>query len=90
MGGEEYLPLVKITPDDISHITLSNPKHCKACESQACLYVCPSAVFYWDELVETLDILWRRCVECGACQPACPENIEYQNPRGGFGVSYHL
>ena len=90
MGGEEYLPLVKITPDDQSHITLKNQERCKTCELQACLYVCPSAVFFWDDVAKKLDILWHRCVECGACEPACPQNIEYKDPRGGYGVSYYL
>jgi ferredoxin like protein len=90
VSGEAYLPFVKITPDDKSHIFVKNQKKCKSCEIKACLYVCPSAVFNWDEMQEKIDILWRRCVECGACEPACPENVEYKHPNGGFGVSYHM
>lgn len=88
MSGENYLHLVTIHPDDVSHITLRNPKHCKKCEPRNCLYVCPSAVFLWDEKQLELQVLWQRCVECGACEPACPENVKFRFPRSGFGVSY--
>lgn len=88
MTVERYLRLVQILPDQTSHITLKNQKRCKTCDIRACLYVCPSGVFVWDELRETVDVLWHRCVECGACEPACPENVEYRHPRGGYGVRY--
>ncbi len=90
MGGENYLPLLKIIPDDQSHITIKDAKRCRLCLLKRCLFVCPSAVFVWDEDRQKPDVLWERCLECGVCEPTCPENVEYCQPRGGFGVAYFL
>ncbi len=90
MGGEDYLQLLKIMPDSKSHIIIKDTERCKLCVPKSCLFVCPSAVFVWDEDKQKPDVLWRRCLECGACEPTCPENVEYGHPRGGFGVSYFM
>lgn len=88
MGAVVYLPLLKITPDNKSHINIKDAEHCKLCVPKGCLFVCPSAVFVWDEERQRPAVLWQRCLECGACEPTCPENVEYRHPRAGFGVSY--
>jgi ferredoxin like protein len=88
LGGEEYLHLVKINPDKESHIFVKKEGSCRACELKPCLYVCPTDVFIWDATENKIDVLWRRCVECGACEPACPGNVVYRHPRSGFGVIY--
>lgn len=90
MPGEDYLPFVNITVGEFSHIHIRDSHRCTTCEGKPCTYVCPSAVFIWNTEQETLDVLWPRCVECGACEPACPGNIELHHPRGGYGVSYHV
>ncbi len=91
MGGAEYLRLVKINPDTVSHINLADEGRCSHCEIKPCLYVCPSEVFLWDEESCRLKIIWERCLECGACEPACPHaNINFHFPRGGYGVTYHM
>jgi len=90
LAGEDYLRLVNIVPDNTSHIAVKDRKRCKRCNTRACLYVCPSGVFYWNESSATLEILWRRCVECSACENTCPENIAFRYPRGGFGITYYM
>ncbi|MBS4030991.1 MAG: 4Fe-4S ferredoxin [Clostridiales bacterium] len=89
MCGEDYLRFVKIAVDEISHIHIRDSYRCNICDVKPCTYVCPSGVFFWNTEQELLDVMWRRCVECGACEPCCPGNIELHHPRGGFGVSYH-
>ena len=90
MAGEDYLELVTITPGSQSHIRFIDAGRCASCPEKACTYVCPSGVFFWDETKKKLEILWQRCVECEACEPACPDNIRFSYPGGGFGVTYYV
>ncbi|MCK4257616.1 MAG: 4Fe-4S dicluster domain-containing protein [Halanaerobiales bacterium] len=68
-----------------SHISIRKDQVCKEkCENKPCTYICPSRVFYWED--ESIKLLYKRCVECGACIWGCPyENIEWHYPRGGYG-----
>lgn len=90
MSVEDYLRVVRFNPDKESHIRLVNDNRCLTCSARACLYICPSSVYSWNEREARMEIFWQRCLECGACAVACPRNIEFQFPRGGFGVSYHI
>lgn len=86
----EHDPLnfVAIHPDEQSHISIRKDKVClEECENKPCTYLCPSRVFYWEE--NSIKVMYKRCVECGACIWGCPyENIDWHFPRGGFGVEY--
>lgn len=81
------LPLIEINVDNTSHISLRDLKNCLLCANKPCTYICPSQVFEWEE--DALKINYSRCVECGACQQICPENIIWEYPRAGYGVTYH-
>lgn len=87
MLDKDYLAVVEIVPGGESHICLADSGRCRSCETKPCLRLCPSGVFVWDELAEKAEVSWWRCLECGACQIACPSNIEFRYPQGGFGVS---
>jgi ferredoxin like protein len=83
----DILELAEIVPDKISHIKIKNQALClKKCKNRPCLFICPSLVFRWDEERRRTVVFHERCVECGACAPACPlDNISLGHPRGGFG-----
>ncbi len=79
---------VTIKKDKESHISIEDRNKClDNCENKPCTYFCPARVFYWEN--NKINILYERCVECGACPWGCPyENIDWSFPRGGYGVLY--
>ncbi len=85
---ENPLNFVKIVPDDQPHIWILNDNLCLTeCDNKPCTYVCPSRVYYWED--QSIKILHTRCIECGACIWGCPyENINWNYPRGGYGICY--
>jgi NAD-dependent dihydropyrimidine dehydrogenase PreA subunit len=45
---------------------------------QACVVVCPVDCIHWEEGVDRmLYIDPDECIDCGACEPECPENAIY-------------
>lgn len=49
--------------------------NCNACRFTDCVEVCPVDCFYGDE--NMLYIHPDECIECGACEPACPVEAIY-------------
>ncbi|MHB8171434.1 MAG: ferredoxin family protein [Thermincolia bacterium] len=73
--------------DQHSHIAIEDAGFCsKKCNLKPCTYICPSQVYSWQN--KSLRIDYARCVECGACQIICQDNIRFNYPRGGFGVDW--
>lgn len=79
---------VKIREADQSHISIKKDKICrKECENKPCTYTCPTRVFYWED--NKIQVLYKRCIECGACIWSCPyENINWNLPQSGYGITY--
>ncbi|MEM6926492.1 MAG: ferredoxin family protein [Myxococcota bacterium] len=50
-------------------------ENCKDCRYTDCVEVCPVDCFYGDETM--LYIHPDECIDCGACEPACPVQAIY-------------
>ena len=87
---EEKLGLLTYKNDRQSHIAIPDPSMClKDCKDKPCVSVCPAKVYDWDESKKKIVIGYENCIECGAARMICPfQNIKWEPPRGGFGVSY--
>ncbi len=72
--------------EEHAHITI-DPEICETCPHQMCMYSCPANCF---TLVDgRMTFQYEDCVECGTCDIVCtPGSVEWNNPRGGFGVKY--
>lgn len=75
------------TDEEVVHLQLIDAEACVSCE-QPCLYFCPVGA-YQRQADGHVVIAAQSCVECGSCRLMCPhKNVNWQYPRGGFGVSY--
>lgn len=90
MKVEEKLFLDRFQPDRKSHLGITNPDVCwKVCKNKPCTVFCPAKVYEWVDGVNVIHISYEGCLECGTCLYGCPhDNIDWGNPRGGFGVLY--
>ncbi|MBF0521974.1 MAG: 4Fe-4S dicluster domain-containing protein [Candidatus Omnitrophica bacterium] len=83
---DDKLFLVKTKKDAASHIKI-NKKVCKHCEHKMCLVVCPAKTY--EEKSGAIEASYENCLECGSCRVVCTDGaIVWENPRGGFGVTF--
>lgn len=77
-----------IVDEKESHLKIISPEKCEQCEKKQCTYACPSGVYEWDG--KQITVAYADCLECGTCRIVCSEfnNIEWNYPRGGFGISF--
>ena len=80
---EARLGLVAFTIDSEPHIKL---KECEGCEARYCLFVCPAKLYTEEE--GKIVFNYEGCLECGTCRIACPRDLDWNYPRGGFGAHY--
>jgi len=89
MSLDDKLGLLTYKNDHQSHIKILDAKVCLDCKNKPCVSGCPAGVYAWDNDQEKLIVSYENCIECGAARMLCPfANIEWNPPRGGFGVSY--
>jgi len=86
---EDKLFLNRYQPDKVSHLRVLNREKCTKCKDKPCTYICPAKVYSWNEVEKIIETAYEGCVECGTCRYGCAhDNIEWKNPRGGFGIMY--
>ena len=86
---EDKLFLNRYIVDHVPHLRVINPDYClNECRTKPCTFICPAKVYEWNEKENKIMTAYENCVECGTCRYACPRNIEWHNPRGGFGIQY--
>ncbi len=76
-----------IKVDETRHIKV-NQEICKTCQQKVCLYVCPARVYSLSK-EGNIELDLDGCLECGTCRVACvKQSIDWNYPRGGFGVQF--
>lgn len=85
LSVEERLGLVAFTIDEEPHIKLKE-EVCSQCEARYCLFVCPAKLY--TEENGKIHFNHEGCLECGTCRVACPHDLDWNYPAGGFGVHY--
>ena len=89
MSIEDKLGLLLYKNDTQTHIKIKDQAKCQACVKKPCLSVCPAKVYQWNETKKETHAAHENCIECGAARMLCPyDNIDWNPPRGGFGVQY--
>lgn len=89
MKIEDKLYLNRFIVDETSHLVIKDQAVCAKCVEKPCLNFCPARVYEWKD--DQLIVGYEGCLECGACRIACCEaNIQWEYPRGGFGVQFRL
>lgn len=74
--------------EEQAHLKIKSHDVCKTCSGHGCLYFCPVGV-YTMQADGKIQVSYQSCIECGSCRIRCEkDNIEWKNPRGGFGVAY--
>ncbi len=53
--------------------------NCVGCRFTDCVEVCPVDCFYVDDEKKMLVIHPDECIDCGACEPACPVQAIFSN-----------
>ncbi len=85
---EQLLGLDKFVVDDQEAHIRVNKEICSTCRTKPCTFACPAGLYSVKD--GELHFDYAGCLECGTCRVACPKQgaIEWNYPRGGFGVSF--
>jgi ferredoxin like protein len=86
---DDKLALVKRKFAKDSHITVDQGLF-KKDPDKAVLFICPAKVYEENKETGECVVNFENCLECGTCQVSAREYVKWENPQGGFGVSYAL
>ncbi len=82
---EDKLGLNKFTAFEKTHLKLKPGVDPKVVEHK--LFICPAKVYELNDKGEAI-VSFENCLECGTCRVAAPEELDWDYPQGGFGVTY--
>ncbi|TAK36408.1 MAG: ferredoxin family protein [Chloroflexota bacterium] len=83
---EDKLSLLRYNADAETHIRVDSAR-CRTCPHHVCTHICPAGCYTLSDDSEIL-LSYTGCLECGTCRVMCDqEAIDWNYPRGGFGVS---
>ena len=86
---EQLLGVNKFVVDEGHPHIKVNKELCSRCQPKPCTFACPASLF--SIVNEELSFDCAGCLERGTCRVVCPHAgvaIEWEYPRGGFGVHY--
>jgi len=88
MTIDDKLALDLYHVDKDAHIKVDQ-EICNKCPHRACLHICPVENYKLEE--GKVVFSWEGCLECGTCRIVCDQGaIEWDYPKGGYGISYRF
>jgi ferredoxin like protein len=83
---DDRLYVVQRKVDKASHIKVDQQKF-KADPVRPILFLCPAKVYEQNEETGECKVNFENCLECGTCQVASPDYVEWKNPNSGYGIT---
>lgn len=89
---EDKLGLDKFKPSHETHLKIRKEINGKKVNEkdlvENILFICPAKVYTYDENKGQAIVSFENCLECGTCRVAAPDEVDWQYPTGGFGVTF--
>lgn len=70
------------------HIRTTDPAVCeRRCDTKQCAVCCPAGCYTVEN--RKVALITDGCLECGTCRIVCTQrNLEWEYPRGGYGIQF--
>jgi len=85
---EDKLSLDKFKPFKETHLKIKPGVNARTLIEEK-LFVCPAKVYELNDAGEAI-VSFENCLECGSCRVAAPDEIEWEYPHGGYGVTFRF
>lgn len=83
---EDKLGLDKFKAFEKTHLKVKPGPNAKKTVEEV-LFICPAKVYELNDKGEPI-VSFENCLECGTCRVAAPDDVEWEYPQGGFGVTF--
>ena len=82
---EDKLSLDKFKPSTETHLKIKKGVNAREL-IEGKLFICPAKVYELNDKGEAI-VSFENCLECGTCRVVAPDEIEWEYPQGGYGVT---